>query len=80
MAVFMELAPGDTLIVGRSRIRLERKSGGRARLAIDSHEDVERIKAGDAVPPAAPKAAAPVAAPAQPMPVLRRPVPNPPAN
>jgi hypothetical protein len=50
MAVFMELAPGDTLVIGQSRIVYERKSGQRARLKVDSHEDVERIKAGEPVP------------------------------
>lgn len=69
MAVLLELAPGDTLVVGGStRIRMVQKSGQRARLAIDSHEDVERIKAGDPVPPisaAAPVKAAPTQTPAQ---------------
>jgi hypothetical protein len=73
MAVILELAPGDTLVVGTgTRIRMVQKSGQRARLAIDSHEDVERIKAGDEVPPLAGKTSAP-AAPAAPVkPFLRR--------
>lgn len=50
MAVYIELAQGDTLTIGKSRIRLERKSGQRARLMIDSHEDIDRIKAGEPVP------------------------------
>jgi hypothetical protein len=73
MAVYMELSQGDTLVIGNSRIRLERKSGQRARLMIDSADDIDRIKAGDAVPaakatpaPVTPRAAAPF---------LKRPVP-----
>lgn len=52
MAVFIELDPGDTLAIGpRTRVRLERKSGQRARLRIESDEDIERVKAGDEPPP-----------------------------
>jgi hypothetical protein len=60
MAVMLDLAPGDTLVVGTgTRIRMVQKSGQRARLAIDSHEDVERIKAGEDVPPLTSKTTAP---------------------
>lgn len=76
MSVYMELSQGDTLVIGNSRIRLERKSGQRARLMIDSTEDIDRIKSGDAIP------ATPVIAPpavtrpaASPAPFLKRPVP-----
>ena len=76
MAVYMELSQGDTLVIGNSRIRLERKSGQRARLMIDSTDDIDRIKAGDDVPSA--KVTPPVhtssAAPAA-TPFLKRPVP-----
>lgn len=71
MAVYMDLQQGDTLLVGNSRIRLERKSGQRARLMIDSTEDIERVKAGEPVP--ATRKAAPAAAP-----FLKRPQPQPP--
>lgn len=57
MAVYMELSQGDTLMIGKSRIRLERKSGQRARLMIDSAEDIERIKEGEPVPSTAPSSA-----------------------
>jgi hypothetical protein len=51
MAYYMELAPGDTLVVGDgTRISVERKSGQRTRLKIESDQDVERIKAGEPVP------------------------------
>jgi hypothetical protein len=76
MAVILELAPGDTLVVGNgTRIRMVAKSGQRARLSIDSHEDVERVKAGDPVPAMQSAHAGPVAKtsvpdPAQPF--LRR--------
>lgn len=73
MAVYMELAPGDTLVVGKSRIRLERKSGQRARLMIDSAEDIERVKAGEPVPATVPLQAG--SPPNHVMPFLKRPLP-----
>lgn len=73
MAVYMELSQGDTLVIGNSRIRLERKSGQRARLMIDSTDDIDRIKAGDAVPAA--KAPPASTAPRAAAPFLKRPVP-----
>ena len=80
MAVFIELAPGDTLVIGRSRVRMERKTGQRARLAIESPEDVERIKAGETIPAIHASLAVP-AQPATPQrPVLRRPTPKPAAT
>lgn len=77
MAVYMELAQGDTLLLGDSRIRLERKSGQRARLMIDSTLDIDRIKAGDPVPEVKPSAPVkPTAAhPNNPLPFLKRPTP-----
>lgn len=82
MAVYLELSVGDTLVIGNSRIRVERKTGQRTRVAIDSAEDVERIKAGDPVPAQQQQntSAAPAAPSVQPVPVLRRPAPNPTAN
>lgn len=70
MAVYQELTQGDTLIVGSSRIRLERKSGQRARLMIDSDEDIEVVKAGDSMPDAPADASPPA-----PAPFLKRPAP-----
>lgn len=56
MSVFMDLAPGDTLLIGAdTRIRMEHKSGKRARLAVTSDADVKRVPAGDPVPPQANK-------------------------
>lgn len=52
MPVVMELNAGDSLVVGKSIIRLDRKNGSRARLVIDSSENIERIKAGDKARPA----------------------------
>lgn len=76
MAVYMELAQGDTLVIGNSRIRLERKSGQRARLMIDSAEDIERVKAGDDVPNMKPPTSTPPSAPVSTtQPFLRRPAP-----
>lgn len=84
MAVILELAPGDTLVVGpATRIRMVHKSGQRARLAIDSDMDVERIKAGDPLPPVAEQAPTRSPAPTAPtntapQPFLqRRPLPTP---
>ena len=50
MAFYQELLPGDTLVVGNSRIQIERKTGQRVRVAIESPEHVERIKAGEPMP------------------------------
>lgn len=47
MAAFVEMAPGDSLVIGKSIIRMERKGGQRARLAIDSSENFEHIRADD---------------------------------
>lgn len=70
MAVFQELAPGDTLLVGgHTRIRLEHKSGSRARLRIESDQDIDRVKAGEPLPPTT---ATPTAAPGAPRARLRR--------
>lgn len=49
MSLIMELAPGDTLIIGGTNVRLERKTGQRARLVIDSPDGVRRVKAGEPV-------------------------------
>jgi hypothetical protein len=76
MAVYMELSQGDTLVIGNSRIRLERKSGQRARLMIDSTEDIDRIKFGDVVPAASvTPPPAPSRAATNVTPFLKRPVP-----
>lgn len=51
MAFFVDLAPGDTLVVGHgTRIVMESKTGQRARLRVDSDQDVERVKAGESLP------------------------------
>lgn len=50
MAAFVEMSPGDSLVIGKSIIRLERKGGQRARLAITSNENFEHIRAEDKVP------------------------------
>lgn len=72
MAVFIELNTGDSLVIGsNTRVRLEHKSGSRARLRIDSSEDIERVKAGEQLPPA--KEQARPAEPAKPRPFLTRP-------
>lgn len=47
MAAFVEMSPGDALVIGQSIIRLERKGGQRARLAITSNENFEHIRADD---------------------------------
>lgn len=74
MAVFQELAPGDVLMIGPdTRIRMERKSGSRARLRIDSTQDIERVPAGQDAPQL--QAASPPAVTLKPKagPFLRRP-------
>lgn len=46
MALFLDIEPGDTVRIGQSSIVLEAKSGRRARLRIDSTEDVTHSKGG----------------------------------
>lgn len=78
MAVYQELAQGDTLMLENSRIRLERKSGQRARLMIDSDLDIEVVKAGEPIPAetTAPSLSASTPPPATaPAPFLKRPSP-----
>ena len=73
MAVFVELAPGETLLIGNgTQIRLERKAGGRARLRIESDQDIDRVKAGEPIP-ATPTAVHATTNPNQPQPFLKRP-------
>lgn len=51
MALHVELGPGDTLRVGTGTlIRMERKAGRRARLAIDSKDDIAHYPAGSPIP------------------------------
>lgn len=65
MAAYVEMAAGDALVIGKSIIKLERKAGQRARLAVDTSEDIEHIKAADRAQSGA----------QQPAPFLRRPQP-----
>jgi hypothetical protein len=62
MALFLELEPGDQVRIGKTTVvRMERKSGQRARLRIQSTDDVDHVKAGGeaaAPTPAEPSAAA----------------------
>lgn len=75
MAVFMELAPGDTLRIGKSIVRLEYKTGARARLSVDSAEHIERIKAHGPRAPQTDAPAKPAVPSTEPMPFLKRPLP-----
>lgn len=72
MAFFLDLAVGDTLLIGDSQLKLEKKSGQRARLAINSTKDVERIKAGEPVPDLPADQKAPDTAPERPPPRTRQ--------
>ncbi|WP_046970313.1 hypothetical protein [Dyella japonica] len=56
MALHLELSAGDTLVVGGTRIKLEHKSGKRARLVIVGESPIECIKAGAPVPQSAGRA------------------------
>lgn len=56
MAAFVEMSPGDALVIGQSIIKLERKGGQRARLAITSNENFEHIRAEDKATERAPSA------------------------
>jgi hypothetical protein len=47
MAAFVEMSVGDSLVIGKSIIKLERKGGQRARLAIETSENIEHIRADE---------------------------------
>lgn len=77
MAVFLDVPVGDSVRIGNSTVTVEEKSGRRARLRIDTREDVSLERAGAVRRPetVAPQAHAPAAVPApsaQP-PILTRP-------
>lgn len=70
MALFLNVLPGESLTIGRTRITLEDKAGRRARLRIESPDDVHHEKAGS------PALSAPKSAPAaRDIPTLRPPKP-----
>lgn len=49
MALFLEVEIGDAVRIGDGTVvRLEAKSGKRARLRIESRDDVNHIRGGDA--------------------------------
>jgi hypothetical protein len=51
MALHLDVEAGDTIRIGpHTTVRMERKSGQRARLRIDSSEDIAQFKAGEPVP------------------------------
>ena len=48
MALFLEVEPGDEVRIGSTTVvRMERKSGQRARLRIQSEDDVHHVKPGE---------------------------------
>lgn len=80
MALFLDVDHGETIVIGGSRITLQKKSGTRARLRIDSEEEVhldrgmqgEGAPAPDAPEPS-PQAAPDPAGDNRPRPLLTRP-------
>ncbi|HET6631511.1 MAG TPA: hypothetical protein VFG73_02230 [Rhodanobacteraceae bacterium] len=76
MALMLELEPGDAVRIGTgTTVRLESKTGARARLRIDSDQNIATLKAG-ATPAERPRLHAQRRAgdlAAAPKPVLRRP-------
>jgi sRNA-binding carbon storage regulator CsrA len=70
MAMYQDLRPGDSIQIGAAVITVEAKSGTRARLKIDSPDDVRVIRAEDAgaeiAKPAAPSAPKQMASAAKP--------------
>lgn len=50
MALFLNVLPGESLTIGATRITLEDKTGRRAKLRIDSPEDVHHHKSEDDAP------------------------------
>ncbi len=69
MAVFLDVPVGDSVRIGNSTITVEEKSGRRARLRIDTREDVSLERAGATSRPPSPAPAAQAPVP----PVLTRP-------
>lgn len=80
MALKLDADPGDSIRIGANTLlRIERKTGQRTRLSIESNEDIEQFKAGEKVPALAPPARNEVAAPPpaakseqEPLAILRR--------
>lgn len=68
MAMFQDLRPGDSVRIGTTVITVQAKTGGRARLRIDSQDDVQVIRAEDAGSDVATPAGAPGLGPAAPAP------------
>lgn len=66
MAMFQDLRPGDSVRIGSTVITVQAKTGGRARLRIDSQEDVQVIRAEDADSDVAKPVSAPGIRPAAP--------------
>jgi hypothetical protein len=51
MALYLDLAPGDSLRIGHDTVlKMEAKSGQRARVRIESKHDVRHLKAGEVEP------------------------------
>lgn len=79
MALMLDADPGDSIRIGATTIlRIERKTGQRTRLRIDSSEDIAQFKAGEQLPVldkpkrAAPEPVAASANESEPMAMLRR--------
>lgn len=75
MALHLDVEPGDTIRIGdHTTVRMERKSGQRARLRIESSEDINQFKAGEPLPDATLQRNTTISPPSKPAtPVLRRP-------
>lgn len=74
MALYLDLAVGDSLRIGPDTvIKMEAKSGQRARVRIESKHDVRHLKAGESEPALKRSAEAPAHATNNVTPMLSRP-------
>lgn len=67
---FFDLKPGDTVMIGDSRVTVEPKTGNRIRLRVESSAPTRRLKTDESAPLSLPRA---VTAPGTPLSPLAAP-------
>ena len=78
--LYLDVDSGETVLIGGSRVTLQKKSGSRARLMIESADEVTLDRGVQSEPQRAPEEARPAPVPAtpgydSPRPLLSRPAP-----